>query len=153
MIPGDNLIKCLPGQVVDTTNNTKTSFLAEEAIEFGRPLMRGTNKETQVKNFVGSTVTPVKFLGVSARTPIEITGAYPVKAAVTVIEQGRIWVGLTTGLVIQAGDYAYINQLTSNITNIPTSPQTAIGRFISSGTSDGITGKLFALELVPGFQL
>lgn len=153
MIIGANLTKCLVGQIADTTNRTVLSFSAEEAIEFGRPLMRGTDKERQCKNFVADVGRTNKFLGISVRDPNRINGAYATKDSVSVMDVGSIWVGLTTGLLIQPGDNAYINQVTNNITNISTGDQIVIGRFRSGGTSNGVAGTaLFILELIPGFQ-
>ncbi len=154
-VAGANIIKYLPGQIADSRNRNVLSFVAEEAIEFGRPLMRGTNKETQCKNFVAGA--GVRFLGISARSPIEITGAYPVKNMVSVFDYGAIWVPLITSLTIVAGQFAYLDLLTNSITNIRpalVANEIVIGRFLSSGTSNGLTGSaLFNLELIPGFQI
>ena len=106
-VAGANITKCLVGQISDVTPRLISSFAAEEAIEFGRPLMRGTNLETQCKNFVADVGRTKKFVGVSVRNPIQISGVYPIKSMVSVMEFGRIWVHLTTSLVVQAGDYAY----------------------------------------------
>ncbi len=149
----ENIIKAYAGQISDTTLRDVLSFSAEETIEFGRPLMRGTNKERQAKNFVADVGRTNKFLGVSVRILNRVTGNYPAKTTVDVLDKGRVWVPLTTGLTIVAGNVAFLNQDTNNITNVSTSDQIKIGRFQSSGTSNGLTGSaLFELELIPGFQ-
>lgn len=154
MIAGANLIRALPGLVADTTNSTRTSFAAEEVIEFGRPLMRSTNPERQVKNFVSNGSYTIHFLGISARSLLEISGNYPIGREVTVLEQGRIWVPLISGLTIVASDTAFLNEDTNSITNVVSTHQIPIGRFITGGTSNGLTGSaLFELEVIPGFQI
>ncbi len=151
MIIGANLIKCLPGQIADTTSRTILSFSAEEVIEFGRPLMRGTDKERQCKNFVEDVAGLNKFLGISVRDPNKISGSYAIKDTVAVMDVGRIWVALTAGMIIVAGQTAYTDG--QIITNTPGAGNIDIGRFHSSGTSNGLTGSvLFDLELIPGFQ-
>jgi len=152
-LAGSTITKCLVGQIADTTPRNILSSAAEQTIEFGRPLMRGTNPETQCKNFVADVGRTVKFFGVSARSPIPIDGTYQIGSMVSVMDVGSVWVRLVTGLTVIAGQNAYLNQVTNNITNVSTSDQIVIGRFKSSGTSDGLTGTaLFELELIPGFQ-
>jgi hypothetical protein len=142
------------GQIVDATPSITTSFAAEEIIEMGRPLMRGTDPAKQVKNYVSGGDFTKKFLGISGYTATEIKGNYPVGDMVSVLEWGRIYVPLITGLTITAGDIAYLNQTTNSITNVSSTNQIKIGRFQSSGTSDGLTGsQVFALEIIPGFEV
>lgn len=153
-IIGADLIRALPGQIADTTLRNVLSFSAEEIIEFGRPVMRGTDLERQCKNFVSDAGFTKKFIGVSLLDSTRMTGNYPTTTTVNVMDKGRVWVALTTGLVINAGDNAYLNLATNNITNILTSNKLTIGRFQSPGTSNGLTGNsLFILELDPGFQV
>jgi hypothetical protein len=153
-VAGSDITKCLVGQIADYTPRNIISFAAEQAIEFGRPLMRGTNKETQCMNFIADVGRTVKFLGISARNPIQIDGTYPVKSMVSIIDYGRVWIHLVAGLTIVAGNNAYLNQVTNTITNVSTSDQIPIGRFQTGGTSNGLTGTaLFELELIPGFQI
>ena len=153
-VAGSTITKCLVGQIADTTNRNIVSYAAETAILFGHPLMRGTNPETQCKYFAADVGRTKKFLGISVRNPIQIDGVYPIKSMVSIIDYGRVWVTLTAGLTIVAGDNAYLNQVTNNITNVSTADQIPIGRFQSGGTSNGMIGTaLFDLELIPGFQI
>jgi hypothetical protein len=150
MAYGYNYVPAQAGQIVDTTVNVKTSFGAEEVIEFGRPLMRGTNPEKIVKNFA----YPAKFLGISVYNPEEIGNNYPAKNMVTVLEQGRIWVPISGALTITAGDDANLDLATNLITNAVPGAKITIGRFLSSGISNGLTGsQLFQLEVIPGFEI
>lgn len=96
--------RALVGQIADLSNKTVDSFAAEEALNPGVPVMRGTVPDKQVLA-VDAEGDAAKAIGVVIHEHKEPTGAnekyYPQGYAVGVMTKGRIWV--QTGGAVTAG--------------------------------------------------
>ena len=139
------------GQAYDTTIKTNDSFAAEETIQFGLPLMRGSDKEKQVKIFNGGITT--KLLGISGYSATRIEGSYAPQSMVTVVTMGRVWIPLVGTVTVLPGQTAYLNVTDDIITNVAVVNETfAIGRFLTGGVTTPSVQKLFVLELEVGFE-
>jgi len=121
----------LIGQVADTSLAQIDSYVAEEdTIEFGAPVMRGTDSSKQVKNLDNKD----KFLGIAVRNDARYEGHYPANTMVSVMTFGRVVVTTTTAVV--AGDIAYAHA-TGKINKTATDG-TAIGVFASNASANGL---------------
>lgn len=139
------------GQLEDTSIRTNDSFVAEEVIEFGLPLMRGSDPEKQVKKFNGGITT--KFLGVSAYSATRTEGSYAVNSNVRVLSMGKIWIPLFGTQTVVAGDTAYLNITDDIITNVLVPNETfPIGRFVTGGATTPSAPLIFCLEIEAGFE-
>lgn len=128
------------GQIYDIRPNTVITLAAEEAIEPGQPVMRGTNPDTQ-----GLISDATAFAGVAVFTQAQeqayITGGaeYAIGDAVSVLKKGAIWV--TAAVAVVAGEPAYVTA-TGTYTNV-VGTNLLVGTF---ETSAGI-GELAVLAL------
>jgi hypothetical protein len=129
------------GQIVDASNRIIDSFSAEEIINYGIALKRGTDPQNQVLVWVGDINTPV--VGVSIFTHLQYTGQYPIASEVSVMTQGRVWVDAEDGLDIVAGEKAYVNVTNGAFTNVAAN-NLLVGKFLTSGHAQTIS---FILEL------
>lgn len=124
----------LIGQVADTSLAQIDSYVSEldllndENIEFGAPVMRGTDSSKQVKNLDNKD----KFLGIAVRNDARYEGHYPANTMVSVMTFGRVVVTTTTAVV--AGDVAYVHA-TGKINKTATDG-TAIGVFASNTSAN-----------------
>jgi hypothetical protein len=116
------------GQIADMTYSTIDSFIAEDRIQYGVPLIRGTDPQRQVLPYEGVVETaPNGILGISVFSQIEgpvldpdtqvYTYSYLINKNVSVMVQGRIYINVKTGINITAGDNAYIETGTGLFTN------------------------------------
>lgn len=81
------------GMIADLSNKTVDSFAAEEALDPGVLVVRGTNPEKEVKAAASGTVANA--IGVvihEHKEPGDTSGYYPVGYEVGVMTRGRIWV-------------------------------------------------------------
>lgn len=129
-LPGSTQPKGLPGMLADSNPKEISSYAAEGAIACGLAVTLGTNKEKQVKKV---TAANQKFLGVAIRTTtlVSVNGAaltYADKDAVSVLEEGRIWVPTTVD--VTAGDAAYVDVATGKFTNVATDNLATGGSFV-----------------------
>lgn len=128
---GFNLDVAQAGQKYDLRPDVVQSFAAEEAIEPGQPVQRGTDPENQV--LVGDETT---FLGIALFThtltqPLDSDGAqYDIGEAVSVLTGGAAYVTSSVSDVV-AGETAYVTAA-GEYTNVEGS-NLAIGTFITSG--------------------
>jgi len=132
---GFELPKAQAGQKYDVRPDWVMSFAAEEAIEPGQPVKRGTDPEKQV--LVGDDTA---FLGIALFTHADeqaLTGGteYAVEDMVSVLTKGAAWVVSSVDTVV-AGEAAYVTSAGA-WTNVPTDNQLA-GEFISGGDEDDL---------------
>ncbi len=84
----------LVGQIADLSNKTIDSFAAEEALDPGVPVIRGSNPEKQIKKAGTGTLKDV--IGITVHQHKEPDDPYyPVGYSVGVMTRGRIWVPVT----------------------------------------------------------
>ena len=99
------------GMKADSTVDVIDSYAAEEGIEAGVPIMRGTDPLT-----VALADDADKVIGISVHThKINETPYYPVGYAVPVCSFGDVWVKV--GASVTAGDAAYIDEATGEFTD------------------------------------
>ena len=128
---GFNLDVAQAGQKYDLRPDVVQSFAAEEAIEPGQPVQRGTDPEKQV--LVGDETA---FLGIALFThtltqPLDGDGAqYDIGEAVSVLTEGAAYVTSSVDDVV-AGNTAYVTAAGA-YTNVE-GANLAIGTFITSG--------------------
>lgn len=115
------------GQIADGSLRIVDSFAAEEEIEFGQAVERGTNEEKQVVGFDGGD-----FLGVAVFSQTQVEGKYPETSEVSVMTKGRVVVDALL-VDVDAGDTAYVVDATGVYTNLAASA-TEVGTFLTSGT-------------------
>lgn len=92
----------LIGQNADTSLAQIDSYVAENAIEFGAAVERGTDGSKQVKALSANA----KFFGIAVRNEMRTEGNYPANTMVSVMTFGRIVV--PAGVAVVAGDKATI---------------------------------------------
>jgi len=114
------------GQIADSSDRTVDSFASEGVIAFGAAVERGTDPAKQVKPFDGGVLA-----GVAVFSHTEVTGQYEDKAAVGVMNRGRVVVD-TLAVDVTAGETAYVVDASGVWTNVATSA-TVAGRFLTSG--------------------
>ena len=84
----------LVGQIADLSNKTIDSFAAEEALDPGVPVIRGSNPAKQIKKAGTGTLKDV--IGITVHQHKEPDDPYyPVGYSVGVMTRGRIWVPVT----------------------------------------------------------
>jgi len=93
----------LIGQNADTSLSQIDSYVAENSIEFGEAVKRGTDTSKQVKKLDNIT----DFLGIAVRNERRTEGNYPKNTMVSVMSFGRVVVHTTEAVV--AGDLAYVH--------------------------------------------
>jgi len=122
------------GQIYDIRPNTVITLAAEEAIEPGQPVMRGTNPDLQAEISDATAFEGVAVL-TQAQEQAYITGGaeYAIGDAVSVMKKGAIWV--TAAVAVDAGDAAYVTAAGA-YTNVVGS-NLLVGKF---ETSAGIAG-------------
>ena len=99
------------GMKADSTVDVIDSYAAEEAIEAGVPVMRGTDPLT-----VALADDADKVIGISVHThKINETPYYPVGYAVPVCTFGDVWVAVAAD--VTAGDGVYIDEATGEFTD------------------------------------
>lgn len=97
----------LIGQVAETSLSQIDSYVAEDAIEFGAAVKRGTDKAKQILALTGAT----GFLGIAVRNEARYEGNYPADTMASVMTVGRVvvQVGNTQTAAIVAGDPAKLH--------------------------------------------
>ena len=105
-------------------------ILAEELIDFGQPLKKGTY-ENQCAVWDGDINTP--FLGIAAKPNDSIDSQYMPGAPVEILKSGKIWVSLKPNITVKVGDKAYLEAKTGNFTNVATN-NLLIGTFENENT-------------------
>ena len=114
-------------------------ILAEELIEFGTPLQKGTYEDLcAVWN--GDINTPL--LGIAAKPSDSIENYYIPGSPVEILKSGRIWVSLKSNIIVKAGDKAYLEVNTGHFTNVATN-NLLIGIFETLAVSDPFLVKLY----------
>lgn len=129
------------GQKYDIRPDVVMSFAAEEVINPGQPLMRGTDPEKQVlvsdaSGFVGIAL----FTQAMENTLSAGTASYQPTTTVSVLTQGAAYVESAVDTVV-AGETAYVTA-TGTFTNVEGTNLT-IGQFLTSGD----TGDLVVLKI------
>lgn len=120
----------LIGQVADTSSRQIDSYAAEGEIEFGDPVIRGTDKSSQVKKSNSKT----EFLGVAVRNDTLSAGLYREKVMVSVMTRGRIVVKVKEDA--EAGSDAYVYaDATIGVTK---TDGLKIGTFFNSAAKDSL---------------
>lgn len=138
---GFELPKAQAGQKFDMRPDTVMSFAAEEAIDPGQPVKRGTAPEKEV--LVGDATN---FLGIALFThtleqAFPAGGAsYAVNDTVSVMTSGAAYVTSSVDTVV-AGETAYVTAA-GDYTNVE-STNLAIGTFLTGGD----TGDVVVVEL------
>lgn len=86
------------GQIADETCKTIETFAAEEALDPGIPVVRGTTADKQVK--AATTGTTAKVIGIVAHRHKEPADPYyPVGSVIGVMTKGRMYVPATKAVV------------------------------------------------------
>jgi hypothetical protein len=101
------------GAIADSSLQQIDSYAAEEEINFGFPVMRGTDSENQVKKLI----TNNNFLGIALLNKICKKNSYSKNDIVSVLTKGRVIISLRTEEV-KKGDIAYISKagvITNNL--------------------------------------
>lgn len=152
-----NIPKGIIGQFYDTSDRTVLSMDAQDDIPIGFPLMRGDDREKQVRRFNGGVSN--EMIGVAAYSAQQNTKSYsatytqsyyPTKSTVSVMHAGKIWIPLYGSQTVNIGDRAYIDTLFDRITNTFVENNTVpVGWFITGGSTADTP--LFAIELIPGY--
>lgn len=134
------------GQLADIGPHRIDSFAAEEALDFGKGLKRGTDPDKQcllvdsdADSFLGVAVfTHAREQGFSpAATPSSTGSRYEVGDTVNVLREGRVYVKAIA--TVAAGDDAYLDVATGDFTNDDTYDVVGpVGKFQSSGAADAI---------------
>lgn len=128
------------GQITDTTNRTiDGNFAAETVIDFGKPVMRGTDKENQVK--ILSSVVAGSCLGFAVRNEERVTGQYEIYSQVDVLRQGRIAVIVKEAVAVDDPAYVYAD---ATIGKTATSGL-QVGKFNTAAALGGIAELQFNL--------
>lgn len=134
------------GQISDTTMSTVTSFAAENTIEFGVAVKRGTDKQRQVLPWAENDAT-VPVAGISVFTylkaPTSLNYATPNKYltgdAVQVLRVGRVLVVAAAN--VTAGQKAYVivddDATAGTFTNVALN-NVLVGTFVSSATATNL---------------
>lgn len=120
----------LVGQVADTSLRQIDSFIAEGTVEFGTPVIRGTDKTCQVKQSNSKT----EFLGIAVRDVIQTSGNYPNKKMVAVLTKGRIVIKVKEE--VEAGGEAYV--YADNTIGKTKAEGLKIGTFLNNAGKDGL---------------
>jgi hypothetical protein len=100
------------GQLADSGENDVVTALAEEAIPFGKFMVRGTDPAVQGKLPTTATgiTSKLNHMGVAlhdqAREGVSGTGTYAIKDAVSALKRGRMVVKVEEAVV--AGDDVYV---------------------------------------------
>lgn len=150
-IYGYSRAKAQIGQVEDSAFEINDSFVAEEVIDFGIALMRGTDPEKQVKKFNGGLTT--KILGISAYSATRIEGSYAIGSDVRVLSKGRIHLTIPGSETVVPGATAYVNITDDVITSVFTVNEVIpIGKFLDGGVTSLGNPVILLLELDPGVE-
>jgi hypothetical protein len=94
----------LIGQHADTSLTQIDSYVAENVIGFGMPVIRGADPSKQVKP---SGTEYTKTFGIAIRNDLRPEGEYPADTMVSVITFGRVVVRVNEA--VKAGDKAYVH--------------------------------------------
>lgn len=97
------MVPALIGQIADLSNKTVDSFAAEEGLNPGTPVVRGTNPAEQVKAAGTGTLKDVIGILIHEHKEPE-TPYYPQGYTVGVMTKGRLWVEV--GGAVTAGKVA-----------------------------------------------
>jgi hypothetical protein len=129
------------GQKYDIRPHVVMSFAAEEVIEPGQPLMRGTDPEKQVlasdaSGFVGIAL----FTQAMENALTAGTASYQPTTTVSVLTQGAAYVASSVDTVV-AGETAYVTAAGA-YTNVE-GTNLVVGQFLTSGD----TGDLVVLKI------
>lgn len=133
------MAKGAAGMKYDIRPDVVSSRAAEGAIPFGRAVTYGTNPDKQC-DLVDNAAD--KFLGVALATHTidvapEATPGYADKDTVSVLEEGAVWVEITSD--VTAGSAAYVDIANAKFTDVTTSNLAVPnGFFETSGTSGGL---------------
>lgn len=136
---GSTLTKAEAGAKYDISPDTVVSYAAEAAIPFGRAVKRGTDKQKEVLLVAADTDA---FFGVALKqqTIVIATGATPGYAqydTVSVLEQGKVWVEVTSD--VTAGAAAYVDVSNGKFTDVATDNLAVpSGTFETSAVSGGL---------------
>ncbi len=121
------------GRLATYHNKWVDSYAAEEEIEFGVALKRGTVKDDQVLNW--SDAITVDVVGISVFSDTAIDGKYAVGDTVKVLTKGRVYVMASVAVV--AGEKAYVVVNSGVFTNVATN-NLLVGKFMSSAAQDTV---------------
>lgn len=124
------------GLLADVTISTVDSFLAEAAIGFGVPVIRGTDKARQVKA-VSVAGDAAKVIGFTVHDQCHEQAAFAVKDTVNVLTAGRAWVQVAVAVV--AGDAAGVSEVAATKWGKVDATYLAVtgAKFISSAAANG----------------
>lgn len=132
---GYSLDKGQAGQKYDIRPDTVMSFAAEGAVDFGAPVMRGTDPEKQCETSDASS-----FLGIALFTQATEEDGYLDEDAVSVLTNGAVWVESGADTIV-TGETAYITSAGA-YTNVSTD-NLEVGTFLTGGD----TGDLVVVEI------
>ncbi len=141
---GHTLTKAEAGAKYDISPDVVSTKSAEEAVAFGLAVTHGTDAEKQCEVVDNAADT---FLGVALKqqTVVVANGAtpgYAVNDAVSILEQGKVWVEVTSD--VTAGAAAYVDVSNGKFTDVSTSNLAVPGgKFETSAVS----GELAALTI------
>ena len=94
------------GQITDgSIRQVDGQLAAENVIQFGQPVRKGTDKENQVKVLDG--ITAGLCIGFAVRSEERITGQYEIYSQVDVIRFGRIAVIVKEAVLVDDDAYVY----------------------------------------------
>jgi len=147
------LAKAQAGQKYDLRPDRVESFAAEGAIEFGRPVVAGTDAEKQVKVCDGAGQV---FRGIALFThareqgldrtasPASTEAQYEDQDTVSVLRQGMAWVTAgADGVAADETAYIDVDNSTYDYTNAAGADNIAAGTFRTGGD----TGDLVLVEV------
>jgi hypothetical protein len=124
------------GQKYDIRNDVVASFAAEEEIEPGQPVMRGTDPGKQVVVSDASGFVGVALFTHTLEQAYPTGGAsYAEESAVSVLTKGAVYVESSVADVV-AGETAYVTAAGA-YTNVEGS-NLAIGTFLTSGDENDL---------------
>ena len=127
------------GQLADARENTVITLAAEEALDFGAPVMRGTGSNQAVISDA-TAFAGVALFEHNHENALNGSGAgYVATDPVSVLTQGAVLV--TVAAAVEAGETAYVTE-TGTYTNVATN-NLAVGQF----ESDAGTGELAVLTI------
>jgi len=130
------------GQIYDIRPCTVMSFAAEAALDFGAPVMRGANPETQVVLSDASVFLGVAVFTHAKEQALAGGGSYAIGDAVSVMTDGAVWVTSAVDSVV-AGTAAYVTPAGAYTNTAGGGSNIEVGTFLTGGD----TGELVALEL------
>lgn len=121
------------GQITDgSIRQIDGQLAAENVIQFGQPVRRGTDKENQVKVLDG--ITAGLCIGFAVRNEERVTGQYEIYSQVDVIRFGRIAVIVKEAVLVDDDAYVYADATIGKTT----ASGLKIGKFTTAAALGGL---------------